>query len=145
MLKMEFCGTVKEVMDEVKEFVGLSDTKIVVQEMKVDDVGKLKEKIDEKAKEVVESTPTLPTATVNEQVREEKPAPVLPTIPTKAVEYKIEDLQKIVKGLLDKDMSKREDLQRLLNEGYGLKTILDLPVESYGAFIQDLKGLGADV
>lgn len=102
MLKMEFCGTVKEVMDEVKEFVGLSDTKIVVQEMKVDDVGKLKEKIDEKAKEVVESTPTLPTATVNEQVREEKPAPVLPTIPTKAVEYKIEDLQKIVKGLLDK-------------------------------------------
>lgn len=145
MLKMEFCGTVKEVMDEVKEFVGLSDTKIVVQEMKVDDVGKLKEKIDEKAKEVVESTPTLPTATVNEQVREEKPAPVLPTIPTKAVEYKIEDLQKIVKGLLDKDMSKREDLQKLLNEKYGLKTILDLPADSYGAFIQDLKGLGADV
>lgn len=145
MLKMEFSGTVKEVMDEVKEFVGLSDTKIVVQEMKVDDVGKLKEKIDEKAKEVVESTPTLPTATVNEQVREEKPAPVLPTIPTKAVEYKIEDLQKIVKGLLDKDMSKREDLQKLLNEKYGLKTILDLPADSYGAFIQDLKGLGADV
>ena len=145
MLKMEFSGTVKEVMDEVKEFVGMSDTKIVVQEMKVDDVGKLKEKINGKAKEIVESTPTLPTATVNEQVREEKPAPVLPTIPTKAVEYTIEDLQKIVKGLLDKDMSKREDLQKLLNEGYDLKTILDLPVESYGAFIQDLKGLGADV
>lgn len=131
MLKMEFSGTVKEVMDEIKEFVGMPT-----------EVKTTKESVAEETKEL----PALPTTSVKEETAKEQKVPtVLPTMPTVATEYKLEDLQTMASDLMLKAPGNREALQKLLNDKYSAKSLLDLTSDAYGAFVQDLKNLGADV
>ena len=105
-----------------------------------------KSKTEEKKESVkkVEDAPTqkLPTAPAK---KVEAPVEVATPLPTKTAEYTAADLQKIAAAWVNKDIDNNRTVLVNLLSNFGVKAITVLPKENYGAFIQELKKLGADV
>ena len=148
MVKVEFTGSVEEVKKEIREFIevnfiGVEEVKPVQAEEKTE---KTVTKVEEKKATVkkVEEAPTakLPTAPAKPEAA---PVEVSTPLPTKTVEYTAQDLQKIAAAWVNKDIdNNRVALVNLLSS-FGVKAITFLSKENYGAFIQELRNLGADV
>jgi len=156
MVKVEFTGSVEEVKKEIREFIEVNSTGVTTEglatsikenleaETKVEEKSTVK--VEEKKEPVkkVEEVPIqkLPTAPVK---KEEVPVEVPTPLPTKTAEYTAQDLQKIAAAWVNKDIdNNRVALVNLLSS-FGVKAITFLPKEKYGAFVQELKNLGADV
>lgn len=132
MVELKFIGTPSEVKAEIREFIGTEFTEPKVEE------------ITKKVEEIKTGETKLPVQEVLEVEQVVPEVTVLPTLPTVTIEYTVEDLQRIGASLLQKNPS---NLALLLNtlKNYGVKAVGELPKEHYGAFVQDLKNLGADV
>lgn len=156
MIKVEFTGSVEEVKKEIREFIEVSSIGVTTEELttaiksslETEAKAGLKTAVGvEVKKEVakkVEEVPVqkLPTAPVK---KEEVPVEVPTPLPTKTAEYTAQDLQKIAAAWVNKDIdNNRAALVNLLSS-FGVKAITFLPKEKYGAFVQELKNLGADV
>lgn len=145
MMEVKFIGTPAEVKAEIKEFIGSTDVKIteysVGEVRKVETVPMVQTQQVQELPKVTE--PKLPTTPVTEEKTVVQESTVLPTLPTATVEYTVEDLQKIGASLLQKDPNSLVLLSNTL-KNYGANSVGDLAKEHYGAFVQDLKSLGAD-
>nr|WP_293994475.1 hypothetical protein [uncultured Fusobacterium sp.] len=146
MMEVKFIGTPAEVKEEIKEFIRLTDVKIT--EYSVGEVRKVETVPMVQTQQVHElpkvTEPKLPTTPVTEEQTAVQESTVLPTLPTATVEYTVEDLQRIGASLLQKDPNSLALLSNTL-KNYGANSVGDLAKEHYGAFVQDLKSLGADV
>ena len=154
MEKVEFTGSVEEVKKEIREFIEANCTEVVNSTEKAINKAasnvKTEEKttvnVEEKKEEVkkVEEAPTqkLPTAPAK---KVEAPVEVATPLPTKTAEYTAADLQKIAAAWVNKDIDNNRTVLVNLLSNFGVKAITVLPKENYGAFIQELKKLGADV
>lgn len=154
MVKVEFTGSVEEVKKEIREFIEANCTEVVNSTDKAINKAasnvKTEEKttvnVEEKKEEVkkVEEAPTqkLPTAPAK---KEEAPVEVATPLPTKTAEYTAADLQKIAAAWVNKDIDNNRTVLVNLLASFGVKAITVLPKEKYGAFVQELKNLGADV
>jgi hypothetical protein len=154
MVKVEFTGSVEEVKKEIREFIEANCTEVVNSTEKAINKAasnvKTEEKttvnVEEKKEEVkkVEEAPTqkLPTAPAK---KVEAPVEVATPLPTKTAEYTAADLQKIAAAWVNKDIDNNRTVLVNLLSNFGVKAITVLPKENYGAFIQELKKLGADV
>ena len=154
MVKVEFTGSVEEVKKEIREFIEANCIEVVNSTEKAINKAasnvKTEEKttvnVEEKKEEVkkVEEAPTqkLPTAPAK---KEEAPVEVATPLPTKTAEYTAADLQKIAAAWVNKDIDNNRTVLVNLLSSFGVKAITVLPKEKYGAFIQELKNLGADV
>ena len=154
MVKVEFTGSVEEVKKEIREFIEANCTEVVNSTEKAINKAasnvKTEEKttvnVEEKKEEVkkVEEAPTqkLPTAPAK---KEEAPVEVATPLPTKTAEYTAADLQKIAAAWVNKDIDNNRTVLVNLLSSFGVKAITVLPKEKYGAFVQELKKLGADV
>ena len=154
MVKVEFTGSVEEVKKEIREFIGVNCTEVISDTEKAINKAtsnvKTEEKttvnVEEKKEEIkkVEEAPTqkLPTAPAK---KEEAPVEVATPLPTKTAEYTAADLQKIAAAWVNKDIDNNRTVLVNLLSSFGVKAITVLPKEKYGAFIQELKKLGADV
>ena len=154
MVKVEFTGSVEEVKKEIREFIEANCTEVVNSTEKAINKAasnvKTEEKttvnVEEKKEEVkkVEEAPTqkLPTAPAK---KVEAPVEVATPLPTKTAEYTAADLQKIAAAWVNKDRENNRPVLVNLLSNFGVKAITVLPKENYGAFIQELKKLGADV
>ena len=155
MVKVEFTGSVEEVKKEIREFIEASSgvtTEGLTTSMK-ENLG-AEAKVEEKATVKVEekkeptktveetATPKLPTAPAK---KEEAPVEVATPLPTKTAEYTAADLQKIAAAWVNKDIDNNRTVLVNLLSSFGVKAITVLPKENYGAFVQELKNLGADV
>lgn len=148
MVKVEFTGSVEEVKKEIREFIEANCTEVIINTRKAvgEALDKAKSKTEEKKESVekVEDAPTqkLPTAPAK---KEDAPVAVATPLPTKTAEYSAQDLQKIAAGWVNKDINNNRVVLANTLSKFGVKAITSLPQESYGAFIQELKNLGADV
>ena len=154
MVKVEFTGSVEEVKKEIREFIEANCTEVVNSTEKAINKAasnvKTEEKttvnVEEKKEEIkkVEEAPTqkLPTAPAK---KEEAPVEVATPLPTKTAEYTAADLQKIAAAWVNKDINNNRTVLVNLLASFGVKAITVLPKEKYGAFVQELKNLGADV
>lgn len=152
MVKVEFTGSVEEVKKEINDFiegfVGVdSITTLVKNSVEKKNITEKKvDKVEEKKEEIkkVEEAPTqkLPTAPAK---KVEAPAEVPTPLPTKTAEYTAADLQKIAAAWVNKDINNNRTVLVNLLASFGVKAITVLPKEKYGAFVQELKNLGADV
>ena len=154
MVKVEFTGSVEEVKKEIREFIEVNCTEVISDTEKAINKAtsnvKTEEKttvnVEEKKEEIkkVEEAPTqkLPTAPAK---KEEAPVEVATPLPTKTAEYTAADLQKIAAAWVNKDIDNNRTVLVNLLSSFGVKAITVLPKEKYGAFIQELKKLGADV
>ena len=154
MVKVEFTGSVEEVSKEILDFVRgnyinlaenialpKSDTEKAIDRV----IEKATSKVEE-TKEVakkVEEAPAqkLPIA----PAKEETPTAVATPLPTKTAEYTAADLQKIAAAWVNKDINNNRTALVNLLASFEVKAITFLPKEKYGAFVQELKNLGADV
>ncbi len=150
MVKVEFTGSVEEVSKEILDFLRMnyislsenvgapkSDTEKAIDKLVDEAVGK------KAPTKKVEEAPTtkLPTAAVKEETAVEVPTP----LPTKTAEYTAADLQKIAADWISKDNKNHRNTMKELLAKFGVQAITTLPKENYGAFVQELKNLGADV
>jgi hypothetical protein len=154
MIKVEFTGSVEEVKKEIREFIevnsigDMSSTEKAIS--KALDNAKAVEKATSKVEETkevakkVEEAPAqkLPTAPAK---KEEAPVAVATPLPTKTAEYTAADLQKIAAAWVNKDINNNRTALVNLLASFEVKAITFLPKEKYGAFVQELKNLGADV
>ena len=154
MVKVEFTGSVEEVSIEILDFVRgnyinlaenialpKSDTEKAIDRV----IEKATSKVEE-TKEVakkVEEAPAqkLPIA----PAKEETPTAVATPLPTKTAEYTAADLQKIAAAWVNKDINNNRTALVNILASFEVKAITFLPKEKYGAFVQELKNLGADV
>ena len=154
MVKVEFTGSVEEVSKEILDFVRgnyinlaenialpKSDTEKAIDRV----IEKATSKVEE-TKEVakkVEEAPAqkLPIA----PAKEETPTAVATPLPTKTAEYTAADLQKIAAAWVNKDINNNRTALVNILASFEVKAITFLPKETYGAFVQELKNLGADV
>lgn len=133
MVELKFIGTPAEVKAEIKEFIGLEDTTIHENTIS-----------KKEAKTVVGTADTqLPVQEAAKTVVKGAEQ-VLPTLPTATTEYTDADIQRIAGGLIKKNAALKETLINTLGN-YGVQAITQLSKEHYGAFVQDLIALGADV
>ena len=154
MVKVEFTGSVEEVKKEIREFIEVNCTEVISDIEKAINKAtsnvKTEEKttvnVEEKKEEVkkVEEAPAqkLPTSPAK---KEEAPIEVATPLPTKTAEYTADDLQKIAAAWVAKDVENNRKAMKELLAKFGVKAITVLPKEKYGAFVQELKKLGADV
>ena len=148
MVKVEFTGSVEEVKKEIREFIETNCTEVIMSTQKAigEALDNAKSKTEEKKESVkkVEDAPTqkLPTAPAK---KVEAPVEVATPLPTKTAEYTAADLQKIAAAWVNKDIDNNRTVLVNLLSNFGVKAITVLPKENYGAFIQELKKLGADV
>ena len=154
MVKVEFTGSVEEVKKEIREFIEANCTEVVNSTEKAINkaldnaraLEKANSNVEEKKEEVkkVEEAPTqkLPTAPAK---KVEAPVEVATPLPTKTAEYTAADLQKIAAAWVNKDIDNNRTVLVNLLSSFGVKAITVLPKEKYGAFVQELKKLGADV
>ena len=155
MVKVEFTGSVEEVKKEIREFIEVSSgvttegltTSIkanLEKETKVEEKATVKVEEKKTPTKKVEEVPAqkLPTAPAK---KEEAPVEVATPLPTKTAEYTAADLQKIAAAWVNKDIDNNRTVLVNLLSSFGVKAITFLPKEKYGAFVQELKKLGADV
>lgn len=155
MLKIEFTGSVEEVSKEILDFVRGNYINLAENiALPKSDTEKAIDRVIEKATPKVEETKEvakkvddapaqkLPTAPAK---KEETPTAVATPLPTKTAEYTAEDLQKIAAAWVNKDINNNRTALVNLLASFEVKAITFLPKEKYGAFVQELKNLGADV
>lgn len=154
MVKVEFTGSAEEVKKEIREFIEANCTEVINSTEKaiskaLDNaraVEKTTPKVEDKKEEVkkVEEAPApkLPTTPAK---KEEAPAEVATPLPTKTAKYTAADLQKIAAAWVNKDIDNNRVALVNLLASFEVKAITFLPKEKYGAFVQELKNLGADV
>lgn len=146
-MKISFDGNVENVLGEIKEFMTmLGDTSHI--NVPVEDPGYTKAVEDLKvaAIEKEEFDRNLEDAISKKEPvkKDEAPTTVLPTLPTITTEYTITDVQNTAGQLIRDKGVKKENLRDLL-EKYGVQAVTELKSEDYGAVMEDLKALGADV
>ena len=155
MLKIEFTGSVEEVSKEMMDFMRLnyislaenvgspkSGTEKAINRAIEKAISKVEE-TKEVAKKVEEApAQKLPTAPTK---KEEVPVATASPLPTKTAEYTAADLQKIAAAWVNKDIDNNRTVLVNLLSSFGVKAITVLPKEKYGAFVQELKKLGADI
>lgn len=151
MIKVEFHGTVEEVKNEMVEFVGSWQAPVEDAEFISRAVGDTPV-VEEPKKTVIElvkmESPTgnWTTCDCKEVPKTEAPAPAAPVVPTvpvtPATEYTFADIQRIAAPLVHQGKS-AELINALGN--FGVKAITELQQDQFGAFVQELKNLGADV
>ena len=154
MVKVEFTGSVEEVKKEIREFIEANCTEVVNSTEKAINkaldnaraLEKANSNVEEKKEEVkkVEEAPTQKLTTAPAK-KEEAPVEVATPLPTKTAEYTAADLQKIAAAWVNKDIDNNRTVLVNLLSSFGVKAITVLPKEKYGAFVQELKKLGADV
>lgn len=146
MVKVEFTGSVEEVKKEIREFIEVSSIGVTAEGLatSIKENLETEAKVEEKTTVNVEKAPTqkLPTAPAK---KVEDPVEVATPLPTKTAEYTAEDLQKIAAEWVKKDVVNNRPMLINLLAGFEVKAITFLPKEKYGAFVQELKNLGADV
>ena len=148
MVKVEFTGSVEEVKKEIREFIEANCSEVINSTEKAINraLEKANSKVEEKKEEIkkVEEAPTqkLPTAPAK---KVEAPVEVATPLPTKTAEYTAADLQKIAAAWVNKDIDNNRVALVNLLASFEVKAITFLPKEKYGAFVQELKNLGADV
>lgn len=148
MVKVEFTGSVEEVKKEIREFIEANYTAVINNTQKEIKraIANASAKTEEKKEPVkqVEETPNqkLPIASAK---KEEAPVAVATPLPTKTAEYTADDLQRIAAAWVAKDIENNRKTMKDLLGKFGVKAITDLPQESYGAFVQELKNLGVDI
>ena len=155
MVKVEFTGSVEEVSKEILDFVRgnyinlsenialpKSDTEKAIAKA----IEKATTKVEEKKEPVkkVEEAPAQKLPIVPAK-KEEAPVAVATPLPTKTAEYTADDLQRIAADWVNKDISNNRPALVNLLASFEVKAITFLPKEKYGAFVQELKKLGADV
>lgn len=151
MVKVEFHGTVEEVRKEMNEFAGSWQAPVEDAEFIARAVGDTPV-VEEPKKTTVEpvkketSAQNWTTCGCKEVPKTGAPAPVDPVVPTVPVapvtEYTFADIQRIAAPLVHQGKS-AELINALGN--FGVKAITELQQDQFGAFIQELKNLGADV
>ena len=138
MVKVEFTGSVEEVKKEIREFIEANCTEVVNSTEKAINKAASNVKTEEKTTVNVEEK--------KEAVKKvEAPVEVATPLPTKIAEYTAADLQKIAAAWVNKDIDNNRTVLVNLLSSFGVKAITVLPKEKYGAFVQELKNLGADV
>ena len=156
MVKVEFTGSVEEVKKDIREFIEVSSIGVNAEglatsikenlgaEAKIEEKATVKVEEKKEAVKKVEEAPAqkLPTAPAK---KVEAPAEVPTPLPTKTAEYTAADLQKIAAAWVNKDINNNRTVLVNLLASFGVKAITVLPKEKYGAFVQELKNLGADV
>ena len=146
MVKIEFTGSVEEVKKEIREFIEVSSIGVTAEGLatSIKENLETEAKVEEKTTVNVEKAPTqkLPTAPAK---KVEDPVEVATLLPTKTAEYTAEDLQKIAAEWVKKDVVNNRPMLINLLASFEVKAITFLPKEKYGAFVQELKNLGADV
>ena len=146
MVKVEFTGSVEEVKKEIREFIEVSSIGVTAEGLatSIKENLETEAKVEEKTTVNVEKAPTqkLPTAPAK---KVEDPVEVATPLPTKTAEYTAEDLQKIAAEWVKKDVVNNRPMLINLLASFEVKAITFLPKEKYGAFVQELKNLGADV
>ena len=148
MVKIEFTGSVEEVKKEIREFIEANYTEVINNTQKaigeaIDNAYAKKEEKKETVKKEEEApAPKLPTAPAK---KVETPAEAVTPLPTKTAEYTAEDLQRIAAEWVKKDVVNNRPVLVNLLASFEVKAITFLPKEKYGAFVQELKKLGADV
>ena len=154
MVKVEFTGSVEEVKKEIREFIEANCAEVMNSTEKAIskalDNARAVEKATSKVEETkettkkIEETPStkLPTAPAK---KEEAPVEVATPLPTKTAEYSAQDLQNIAAGWVNKDIENNRPILVNILSKFGVKAITFLPKEKYGAFVQELRNLGADV
>ncbi|EHO21602.1 hypothetical protein IX325_000714 [Fusobacterium necrophorum subsp. funduliforme] len=154
MVKVEFHGTMEEVKNEMKEFVGSWQASVEDVEFIAGVVGStpVVEEVPKtetpKVDPVKEKIPTgnWTTCDCKEVPKTEAPAPAAPVVPTvpvaPATEYSFADIQRIAAPLVQQ--GKSTELINVLGN-FGAKAITELQQDQFGAFVQELKNLGADV
>ncbi|MDU5803545.1 MAG: hypothetical protein E6Z63_07950 [Fusobacterium periodonticum] len=155
MVKVEFTGSVEEVSKEILDFVRgnyinlaenialpKSDTQKAIDEAIDNAISKKVEK--KEAVKNVEEAPAQKLPIVPAK-KEEAPVAVATPLPTKTAEYTAEDLQRIAAEWVKKDVVNNRPVLVNLLASFEVKAITFLPKEKYGAFVQELKKLGADV
>ncbi|MDD2401963.1 MAG: hypothetical protein PHD60_07180 [Clostridia bacterium] len=90
----------------------------------------------------VPTTLTVPTPTPAAPTQAIPQNPVTPTIPTTAQTYSIEQLAVAATQLVDS--GRRTELVGLLT-AFGVQALTALPKEQYGAFVTQLRALGAKI
>lgn len=151
MVKVEFHGSVEEVKNEMKEFVGSWQAPVEDAEFIPRAVGDTPV-VEEPKKTVIEpgkmESPTgnWTTCDCKEVPKTAAPAPAAPVVPTvpvaPATEYSFADIQRIAAPLVHQ--GKSVELINALGN-FGVKAITELRQDQFGAFVQELKNLGADV
>ena len=154
MVKVEFTGSVEEVSKEILDFVRGNYTNLAENiALPKSDTEKAIDRVIEKATSKVEETKEvakkveeapaqkLPIA----PAKEETPTAVATPLPTKTAEYTAADLQKIAAAWVNKDINNNRTALVNILASFEVKAITFLPKEKYGAFVQELKNLGADV
>lgn len=148
MVRVEFHGSVEEVKNEMKEFVGswqapVEDAEFIARMVDITPA------VEEPKKTVIEpvkmESPTgnWTTCDCKEVPKTEAAAPVVPTVPVApATECTFADIQRIAAPLVHQGKS-AELINALGN--FGVKAITELQQDQFGAFVQELKNLGADV
>lgn len=151
MIKVEFHGTVEEVRKEMKEFVGSWQAPVEDAEFISRAVGStpVVEELKKTTIEPVKDEAPMgnwTTCDCKEVPKSEAPAPAAPVVPTvpvaPATEYTFADIQRIAAPLVHQGKS-AELINALGN--FGVKAITELQQDQFGAFILELKNLGADV
>lgn len=138
MVKVEFTGSVEEVKKEINDFIeGFVGVNSITTTVK----NSIEKKEEVKKVEEV-ATQKLPTAPAK---KEEAPVEIATPLPTKTAEYTTQDLQKIAAAWVNKDIDNNRTALVNLLASFEVKAITFLPKEKYGAFVQELKNLGADV
>ena len=146
MVKVEFTGSVEEVKKEIREFIEVSSIGVTAEGLatSIKENLETEAKVEEKTTVNVEKAPTqkLPTAPAK---KVEDPVEVATPLPTKTAEYTAADLQRIAAEWVKKDVVNNRPVLINLLANFEVKAITFLPKEKYGAFVQELKNLGADV
>ena len=138
MVKVEFTGSVEEVKKEINDFIeGFVGVNSITTTVK----NSIEKKEEVKKVEEV-ATQKLPTAPAK---KEEAPVEIATPLPTKTAEYTAQDLQKIAAAWVNKDIDNNRTALVNLLASFEVKAITFLPKEKYGAFVQEIKNLGADV
>ena len=138
MVKVEFTGSVEEVKKEIREFIEANCTEVI------NSTEKAISKALDNARAVEKSTSKVEEK--KEKIKKvEAPVEVATPLPTKTAEYTAADLQKIAAAWVNKDIDNNRTVLVNLLSSFGVKAITVLPKENYGAFVQELKNLGADV
>ena len=154
MVKVEFTGSVEEVKKEIRDFIEANCSEVINSTEKAIskalDNARAVEKATSKVEETkettkkIEETPSTKLPTVPAK-KEEAPVEVATPLPTKTAEYSAQDLQNIAAGWVNKDIENNRPILVNILSKFGVKAITFLPKEKYGAFVQELKNIGADV
>ena len=80
------------------------------------------------------------------------PEPAAPVEPSPAaapaaapIPYTVPQINEACRPMIDADRTKMYELQRIIREQFGAQTLLDVPPERLGEFVQIIRGMGAQI